>query len=248
MSENKIYPVSLESCPIVEATVQLSCSFNVPKETIMGILYNTINSENKLHLRGIKALPVTNIPEQIRMVDPNLRNKPTHQILCNEGSIMIGSNEIYLGAILPYKSWKDFKEFVDYVLDSTKRSNILKTYSAASIRYLNFFQLNVFDKINLNIKLNDKTINYNSTFVKSEIPSRTFIDIFQISNGVHIENKELNLNTNGSLIDLVIVSKSVSIENVKNMIESLHDEVKKMFFDLLKEEFIKELNPTYHHE
>lgn len=239
-------PTKITPCPIVETTIDIVCTFTVPKEAVIGLIYSqlvNIYGDKNIH---IEQLPICNIPEEIRRQDINLRNKPTHQISCLEGIIFIGSSSLSFGILPPYESWVKAQTFISKVIETIKNSNIIKHISRTSIRYLNFFENNIFEETNLNITLCEEQISYPSTVFRTEIPSDgKFIDILQITNGVHIKNSALNLNADGSLIDLCIVCDKVSINMLKEVINDCHQEAKKLFFNLLNEKLLNSLNPEY---
>lgn len=240
------YPTKITPCPIVETTIDIVCTFTVPKEAVIGLIYNQLVNVYGGEDIHIEQLPICNIPEEIRRQDINLKNKPTHQISCLEGILFIGSSSLSFGILPPYESWIKAKTFISKVIETIKFSSIIKDVSRTSIKYLNFFENNIFEETNLNITLCGQQINYPSTVFRTEIPSNgKFVDILQITNGVHIKNPALKLNADGSLIDLCIVCDKVSIDILKDVIDDCHQEAKKLFFDLLNEKFLNSLNPEF---
>jgi uncharacterized protein (TIGR04255 family) len=233
--------IRLHPSPIVEAMVELQCSFYIPEDVVIGIIYSLLQKKDS-HLE-LKKLPINAIPEEIRKIDPNLRNKPTHQIICSEGVLSIGTNSITMSIPPPYQTWNIFKSFINYVLDIIKSSSapIKKGVNRVRIKYLNFFELNNFDNNNLEIIYQNSMVKHIPTIFRTEIPAGAFINILQISNGVNIKNPALKLNAYGSLIDITVVSNKVALDTVENAIDLTHNEAKKLFFSLLKEEFINAL-------
>lgn len=65
--------------PIVEASVDMRCNYNMPSEAIVGIIYSILVKNNFSNLQ-VQTLPIFEIPEPIRNSDPNLKNSPTHKI------------------------------------------------------------------------------------------------------------------------------------------------------------------------
>lgn len=64
----------------------------------------------------IFGLPVNQIPAEVRRVDPNLRNKPTHRLLNSENNnimIDIGVDVMMFTYILKYEGWNVFRQFIE---------------------------------------------------------------------------------------------------------------------------------------
>ncbi len=238
----KAYSYHLVNCPIVETTMDIYCTFQIPNDAVIGVIYNLLQ-QTEIGVLKLEKLPISNIPEEIRKSDPNLRNRPTHQIICNEGVILIGANSLSFGILPPYKSWEVSQAFIRKVLTFIKNAPIIKGITHVSLKYLNFFKLNIFEKINLTINFKNNKITYPSTIFRTEIPAKRkdCINVLQITNGVHIKNQALKLDDDGSLVDITIVSKNVSLVNIEAVIEDTHYEAKALFFDLLNADFIKTL-------
>lgn len=215
------YPIRLEDCPIVESTVELVCSFNIPNDVVLGVVYSRLKQEGKKI--QIKNLPILQIPEAIRKSDVNLKNKPTHQLISSEGIILLGGNGISFGVSPKYQSWQSFRTFIMEYLSLIIETSIIRETSQLSVKYLNFFKGNIFDSINLSMDFNGTAINYPSTIFKSEIPSPPFVDLLQITNSVHIKNETLKLDDDGSLIDLTVLMKNVNIASLGDTIDKSHD-------------------------
>lgn len=66
--------------------------FRFQSSTVIGVIYNLLQ-QTEIGVLKLEKLPISNIPEEIRKSDPNL-NRPTHQIICNEGVILIGANSL----------------------------------------------------------------------------------------------------------------------------------------------------------
>lgn len=231
----------LSNSPIIEASVEIYCTFNIPNDAVIGVIYTTL-TEHKIAIKALNKLPICNIPEEIRKSDINLRDKPTHQFICDEGVILVGNNTLSFGVLPPYKSWITFQSFIKKVIKYIRDAQIIKGLSRISIKYLNFFKdNNIFDNINLKISLNNNIINNPSTVFKTEIITKSdSIIVLQITNGVHVKNQLLKLDNNGSLLDLNVVSKKISLDTLETVIENAHTEAKELFFKLLKSDFVKE--------
>ena len=110
------------------------------------------------------------------------------------------------------------------------------------MRYVNFFEGDILPKSNLSILLNNAQLNdYNST-MKFEIPDGDFLKILTISNqAIKQDSAEI---VKGSTID-IDTSIQRELPNFfserNNLLKDCHKVVKKLFSDLLSEEYTKTL-------
>lgn len=61
----------LKNNPIIDTGLEMTLSYSVPSDAIVGILFNVMHQKDK-HV-GLQKLPVSNIPDDIRKMDPNLK-------------------------------------------------------------------------------------------------------------------------------------------------------------------------------
>lgn len=240
--DNNNNGIKLSKSPIIETTLDIVCSFNVPTEAIFGIMYNSLsNTFGKLNVQG---LPILNLPEQLRESDPNLRNKPTHRIDCEQGVISVGPHIISISILPPYKNWEEYVGFISQIIGIIKGLNIVGNIHTLNLRYLNFLKSNVYDKINLDINIAGTKISYPSTVLRTEIPADIYgkmVNVLQITNSVHVKNEAMGLDDDGSLIDIVVVNKNTDLNSLNDCIARSHQSAKELFFSLLSEDLLKEL-------
>lgn len=236
MNIKKISP-----CPIIESTIQINCTFTIDQDIVVGLIYSLLQNRQEGKVLQIEKLPILNLPEEIRKTDPNLRNKPCYKINYGEFYILIGLFGVALGVNPPYKGWKAFKEFSIDFLDLLVKGNIvIKGLSAITLKYLDFFSdVNIFEKINCEVLLNNKKITTIPTIFRTEIPINDFTEVLQITNGVHLRNQALKINNDGSLIEISLFRRNVSVENFSQVIEDAHFNQKESFFGLLSNEYLK---------
>lgn len=241
------YPNRISPCPIVETTINIKCSLQVPKEALLGLVYNPLHEMYGNQNLLVRPTPLASVPEVIREQDPNLRDKPTSEILCPEGRLQLGQNIISIGLNMPYNSWGVALGFIDKILKAIRSLNLIEKIDHVSLKYLDFFpNINIFDQINLNISWAQyKDLCSRSTAFKTELMNNGFAHVLQITNSVHLKNEYLHIDNDGSLIDLTTLCLEVDVQNMIDKINECHTESKRFFFELLKKEFIETLSPEY---
>ena len=228
----------ISPCPIIDATIQVNCTFTVDQDVVVGLIYSLL--ENKLDKKPLQLekLPILNLPEDIRRNDPNLKDKPWYKINCEEYYILIGLFGIAFGVNGAYTGWESYKRLASEVF-GTFKDNLIKGVSAINLKYLDFFRdVNIFEKIKCEIKINNNQITSIPTIFRTELPINKYVKVLQITNGVHVKNKNLKIDNDGSLIEINLHTKNVSIDTFDSIIEDAHAIQKESFFELLTDDFL----------
>jgi len=242
-------PKKIAPDPIVQAIIEIRFQPNVPREAVFGLLYSKV----KDNYSNLDKLPILQLPEAVREMDPSLKYKPHYKLTNDNLQLLIGSDVIALvndvGWTGNYIGWGEFSEKLSGLLDIIKNLELFDKIERIGIRYLNYFDSNIFEKINLGVSFkneNGKEIPSISTAISREIESGDFINRVQISNKATITSK--GEERTGSMIDIDTFSEKeikVNFNNFKKLIEDGHNKEKEIFFQLLKKDFIKTLNPEY---
>jgi uncharacterized protein (TIGR04255 family) len=241
-----MYPIRIDSCPIVECKMDVFCNFNVPNVVAIGLIYHAFQSYYAADNLAMVQLPVMSIPEVIRQTDPNLKNQATCSIKCgDDGEVQIGPYGFSVALILPYKGWVVHREFIEKAIKAILPIGIIGNVSYINVRYLDFFKNNIFDNINLRVDFEGRKFNAVNPIYKVQLAEGDILHVLQITQGVHIENPILNLKDNGSLIDLATRLVNPEKAGILSAFDRCHDANKRLFFDLLKQDFIATLKPVY---
>lgn len=76
-----------------------------------------------------------------------------------------------------------------------------------------------------------------STVFRTEIPcTEDIMGVLQITNGVHVKNEFLELDNDGSLIDIQTLAKKVSLDNWLDTVQKLYEQVESLFIKLTRKE------------
>ena len=234
----------ISPCPIIEATIQINCTFAVNQDIVVGLIYSLL-SKDEGNILNIERLPILNLPEDIRRADPNLKDKPWYKINCGQFFICIGLYGVSLGVNPPYESWKSFKDFASKIFLELKGA-VIKGISSINLKYLNFFvDINIFEKINCQFILKGERITAVPSIFRTELQEDKFVKILQIANGAHLVNKALKIDADGSILEINLFSNRVSIDNFNQIIDEAHKQEKITFFDLLSKEYLDTFDRTY---
>jgi uncharacterized protein (TIGR04255 family) len=236
-------PKKISPCPIVEAIVELRFSSEVLPDAVFGIIYQAFKDEFS---EKVENLPILQLPEPIRSMDPALKYQPYYKLIAGNLILQVGPRVTSLSNVKDYIGWETFSPKIKETFSKLEKLKIIKSVEKLGIRYINFFKLDILDNINLRIVMNDEPLKALQTTLKTEIQEDNFVNILQIANKAKatIQNKAIT----GSVIDIDTVSTDIGetfFERMENLLEKGHNIEKKLFFSLLKKEFLRTLNPEY---
>ena len=235
-------PKRINPCPILEAIVELRFDSPFPPDAIFGILYNTFKSDYPTP----EPLPILQLPEQIRNQDTILKYKPYYKLPSTDGKFLfqVGARVISLVNLNPYSGWNVFSSRIGDLIQKVNKLEIIGGYTRVGIRYVNGFDCNILEKINLSLNMEDNSLKDLETSIRLAVPTDKFISTLQIANNAQVTKPDSTIDK-GSIVDIDIYIENPK-EDIINVIESGHQTEKRLFFSLLKKEFVeKELNPEY---
>ena len=237
-------PDKIENCPIREAIFELRFNPKVPGAAVFGVLYDRLKSSYP----SFEQLPILQLPEAVRDMDPNLMFQPHYRLRGENVLVQIGPRLVSVNVLEPYIGWSDFKSKILDVLNSVSGLDLVDTISRFGLRYTNVFSEPILEKIKIEIVINDERI------VNRETSMRTVFDegegfktILQIAGEVNVTPTDKAQFT-GSLVDVDVSMSDENIEVFQNMdtlLEKAHKIEKSRFFGLLKKEFLETLEPSY---
>lgn len=231
-------PRKIEPCPIVDALLNLRFKSSINKNAVFGVIYKELIKD----FPNVEDLPILQLPENIRTSDSSLKYKPYYRVSNRDFVIQIGPNVITVGSYPKYKGWTEFSKVIFDILKKLDETGVVKKVERVGLRYINFFDVDIFNNIDLEVNIRDESIPYENTIIKTEIKKEEFINSLQIANNVKINKKS------GSVIDIDTYTENNLddfFENKKKIINSAHTIEKTMFFDLLKQEFLNTFE-THH--
>lgn len=241
---NKL-PVKIDPCPIEEAIFEIRYSSEIPRDAIFGMMYGHIGHFFK---NSPISLPILQIPEEIRRIDPSFKYQAYHQLKKDNYTLKIGPDVLTFSTQNPYVGWKDWSYFFFEILDNIFfKSNVIKKVERTGLRYINLFSHRIFDKIRCEVNINNRKLADESTNLRTEIVDKDFIKILQIGNSISMlkDNKRIEC----SVIDIDILYNVIDpqafLKGYRQIVEKAHVREKELFFSLLNDSFLEKFNPDY---
>jgi uncharacterized protein (TIGR04255 family) len=235
-------PKKIAPCPIVEAIIELRFEPDIPDEAVFGLIHKEIKNE----YTHLQKLPILDLPEHVKKNQPNLKFKPYYKFSNETYDINLGPRVISLIKKEPYEGWQAFSKSAKSILNKLNQLEIIKKIERLGLRYINFFDGNIYDKVNLALTLGNESFIKKDTYIKNVFEESGHKVILQLGNSANLnKNNEVR---KGSLLDVDVHLESLSNEfllDSDDILNSIHKIEKEIFFKLLEDNFIKELNPQY---
>lgn len=241
---DRFLPSRIEKCPLIDALIEFRFEAAIAKSAVFGVIYNLIRNDYR---GNVINLPILQIPEQIREVDPNLKFKPLYKIEGDKFIIQIGYDVLSISSKMPYVGWPEFSQHSLSLINKIIQEGIIKRVSRLGHRYINFFRGDITNSLTMSFSMTEKYVSEN-LLIRTDVRDGNFMNTLQFANNA---NYRPNPNTSeivGSLIDIDTsreYSDNFFIENREQEINMAHECEKKLFFSLLKPTFLETLNPTF---
>lgn len=233
-------PDKIEKCPIIDTVVEIRFRTDIFSNAIFGIIYNEFKADYPI----IEKLPILQIPEQLRDIDPNFKFKPHYKISNDLLTIQIGPEVIAIGSKIPYVGWTDYSKNIYQFLKQLFDKKIITEVLRLGVRYVNFFErIDIFPELNFGLKIIGNEHNCKNTIIRTELDRGEWSNSIQVANNV-----SQNEGIIGSILDIdtfKVYSGDKFVSNYKKEIENAHKIEKSLFFELLSDNFLQSLKPIY---
>ena len=235
-------PKKITPCPIIDAIFEFRFKSNLPSEAVFGIFYDKL----KMHFPNVEKLPILQLPEQIRSKDPELKEKPHFRLSDGFYKIQIGPNVFSVTSPNGYEGWSKFSNTILAALKTISGLGAINEIYRLGLRYINFFESDIYEKMNLQILLSSEQLKSQPLIFRTEFGEANFKNVLQVTNNVTLTRNSKKLS--GSIIDIDTIKEGEVIklfEEQDSLLEEAHSTEKKLFFSLLNDDFVQELNPEY---
>ena len=239
MKVNKI-PSKIDPDPIITAVIEVRFKTAIPESTVVGVIYGKLivdypNFKNLL------------VPFEMKQVIPQFKYSAESEISNNDYIIGIGRNVFSQKITNNYLGWNDFfSTFKNNFKKLIEIPKLIDSIERIGLRYINFFknETSMFNSFKLNIDFSEKKL-YS---VEQTMFSTTLL-VDDIKLNLKVQDKASTPQSKeGLLVDIdayYLVNEEKETKKWVNIVETLHKEEKKLFFNLLKDEFLNKFNPQY---
>jgi len=238
-------PVKITPCPIREANIELRFESNVPTDAVFGIVYSAVKNS----YGDPTPMPIVQLPAFVIDSDPNLQYQAHYKIAKDDFLLQIGPRVIALAAVGDYPGWSEYRNEAVSVLRMIEKLDFISGVLRFGLRYINTFEFDIFEKIKLQIALSGGPIASKESYVRLLSEDENFNTLLQVANGAMIQTDD-GVQTKGSLVDIDVSLRPINgslFSDIESILDRAHNIEKQQFFELLQEDFLQQLNPTYNH-
>jgi uncharacterized protein (TIGR04255 family) len=230
----------------VEALVELRFPRNpkLPIPELFGRLYKQVGSEFPQN----EVFPILHLPEAVRTADPNLLNQPYYKLYNSQFQVRVGPSVLSIGTITKYPGWSKLLPEIIKVVSSANEAGIFNKIERVGLRYINFFEGDVFPKTTLTIGIEGSPLPTQSTQLIVPIVRGEENIRLQLIIAANLTVKNEWMNAQGSVIDIdssFLVTPADFFSSATKFLNILHEEEKKLFYRILKQDYVSTLNPKY---
>lgn len=236
-------PHKIEPDTISEAIFDIRFDTNVNRDAVFGLLVKALSIE----FDAFEDLPILEIPKKLRESQEELRLQPYYNTVKENLSLSIGPQVINLNCKKDYIGWVQFKESIFWVVGALLEARIVSQFNRVALRYINEFEVNIFENINLKVDFDlEKEINPSKLLKFSTYDN-------PVHNNVIINSIERAGEIYGQVdIDSIIYdidylnTKNNFNNNFINVIEKIHSTETELYFRILNEKYLKENFKVYY--
>ncbi|MDR2630160.1 MAG: TIGR04255 family protein [Spirochaetaceae bacterium] len=243
MFEDVKLPKKLANSPINEAVFEIRYAGKYPGEALYGVLFDVFKD---ISTQNAEILPILQIPQQVRDMDPNLYYQPFYRVRNNNLTLSVGPHSIVFSVLKPYAGWTQWTQFFYPIIDKIKEKNIITQVERIWLRTFDVLTGNIFERINVNLTVNGNIVTSSPSSFYTEFKQNNTHVLLNINNAAYMNGMQ----TRDSLIDITCIRDFYCDADrffslYKEDLENAHAVNKQVFFGLLKEELTNDYGPEY---
>lgn len=250
MTASKL-PSKLAKEPLIDVVFEMRFSSQIPLSPVLpGLLFSKLSG-----VGNIESLPISQLPQQMREMDPTLHFSPLSRITWGKFAILIGDRSVGVGCSIPYPGWVEFKCAIEKVFNEVLAAGLIKTIDRYSIKYVDFFETGddfalALSQFNIGLRIGTHDVRAENTVLRVEIPRLNFLHAVQVMTSASIQSVSLGTRSGAILdVDTLSVAPVASISafatELSNLLDEIHLANKQIFFECLSTSGLKNLEPKY---
>ena len=244
-------PKKITPDPIIQAVIEIRFEPKVQSDAVLHFV-----SESRIVkdcFGASQELPIYQLPSPVRNSEPGLRYSPYFHLEGKGGYqgylLQVGPRAISLVSNEPYKGSDDFLEKTHSLFSSINEHGAIGKVERLGIRYIDFFDFNIFDKLQLSLTIPGHELEHQSSSVRIEFPrTGSFARTLHVVSNAKVASSKDGTEKTGSILDIDAFTDQLPssfFQKAEELLKEGHLAQKELFFNLLKDDFIKTLKPEY---
>ena len=198
-----------------------------------------------------EVIPRAPAPEQFRSAPLTPRYEPTYRLTGDGGFVLIGDGAVRLRLVGAYPGWAAVRGRIDALLDALLASKVTGDIERISLKFVNVLRdppPRQLEALRVDFRVNDEAVRESGLHVRLELADERYVRVVEIEPGATgpvIEGRE---SAHGLMLALDCRRDVEGLDfwaQRDDMLESLHFELRALFFRLLTRESIERLGPIY---
>lgn len=233
----KTLPKKISPCSIKEAIFEIRFHSSLPDDAIFGIIFNSVKDQ---YPSKPISLPILQIPQEIRQQDPNLKYAPHYKLQNEFFHLQIGPKTVSLINVNEYKGWDEFQPKIISLFKQLQNLNLFEDILRIGLRYMNVYpNEDIIKTAGMEVKLPNSPLDSNNINITALIENSPLLSNMRVVSGAQITTNDQT--ENGSLIDIDTYTMNVGAIQFEDLLTSIHEEEKRIFFDILGEKYLQQL-------
>jgi uncharacterized protein (TIGR04255 family) len=236
-------PKSISPNAIAQVIVAVFFDSVVPDDAVFGLLYQALKND----FPRMTALPLAAMPAEARRIDPQLAHQPTHMLEGELLNVSFGSNSVSVASMKEYPGWQTLQPRMRNTLALINAAGIIGKPRRFGLRYISFFEGDILPKLTLSFTINGQPVVGNGTHFKTILREKDCQMLLQVIKDMMLVGPPAKT---GSIVDIDTFMTEPTAEDgldlaLDRFLEDGHTVQKRLFFSLLKQDFLDTLHPIY---
>jgi uncharacterized protein (TIGR04255 family) len=186
---------------------------SLPASVVYGVIYTALKDD----FSNAKSLEIMNLPEEVRLKSPQFKNKAWYQLQSEELILQIGPDVLVFNcdSSKDYIGWRSYFKLIHDTLEKIFNTGVIENVTRTGIRYVSFFEeVNIFEKIKLNIQYDSKGLSGENTLFTTDLKGESFTRRLTVQNNSLLQKD--NIQKLGSVVDIDAFNTD-SIDELSNI-------------------------------
>lgn len=236
MFEDIKIPVKLGKDSIKEAILDLRFSDRVDEKLLADKISEFLKTQSTVS-------EVVTLPADIREKDSQLRITPGYVIRKNNFVVGVGLHNIVFDYLEPYDGWDNWFSKINEIINlvnSDEKFKHIKVYQYV-LRYIDIFDKDITECCDIALTIGGIELNKKFAY-RTELKDRGYDIHVIIDSAAKAAQTRVDIGVGEAIQNIEIMNFNTEIEN---HINEMHKVSKQYFFGILKDDFVKTLEPVY---
>ena len=246
-----VLPIALARDTIVECVFEMRFVNGHPG--VADLLPGIVFGKQPGRFRNVAALPLAQMPRFAREQNPQLKYMPTTALEGPQARMMFGEHAVAVSFLKPYAGWGKIKPLILECLKASIESTLTGRPERYGLKYVNILKdgRDAFDldQTRVRVEMGEFQLRDQGILaVHGEIELNGCTNVVDIATGGKITVPGQAGEETGVVISVDTLRNSVGLDasaELPQVLETLHETEKEIFFGLLKGATIEKLGPRY---